>query len=79
MCETIEGRPNLNVDWDAEYNKQRHNRLVDAIHEHMDDDISADVFMQTVLDTIRESAEYHQQRASVAKQYMDAVSSVIPS
>jgi hypothetical protein len=75
---TIEGRPELNVDWEAEYAKQRHSRLVDAIYEHLEDDIPADTFVETVLDTIRECVEYHEKRANVAKQYMDSISSIIP-
>lgn len=71
----IEGRPNLNVDWEEEYARQRRERLVDAIYEYLED-VSADDFMQTVLDTIREYAEYHQRQLDIARAYTDAISSV---
>lgn len=74
--ETVEGRPNLNVDWEAELQKQRKGRLVDAIYEHLDDTVSADEFMQTILDTITESIDYHQKRIDVARSYIDAMSSI---
>jgi len=34
---TIEGRPELNVDWNAQYDKQRRSRLDDAIAEYIGD------------------------------------------
>jgi hypothetical protein len=71
----IEGRPNLNVDWEGQYDKQRRNRLVDAIYEYLDD-VPADEFMQVVLDTIREYAEHHQRQLDVARAYTDAISTV---
>lgn len=74
--ETVEGRPNLNVDWEAELQKQRKGRLVDAIYEHLDDTVSADEFRQTILDTITESIDYHQKRIDVARSYIDAMSSI---
>lgn len=75
MSETIEGRPDFNVDWQKEYAKQRRSRLVDAIYEYLDD-VPADEFMQVVLDTIREYAEYHQRQLDIAHAYTDAISSV---
>lgn len=75
MSETIEGRPDFNVDWQKEYAKQRRSRLVDAIYEYLDD-VPADEFMQVVLDTIREYAEYHQRQLDIARAYTDAISTV---
>jgi ATP-dependent Clp protease adapter protein ClpS len=75
---TIEGRPELDVDWQQEYQKQRKSRLTDVIYEYMEDDVPADEFVETVLDTIRECTEYHQSKVNNAKKYMDSISSIIP-
>ena len=71
----IEGRPNIVHDWEAQYANQRRGRLVDAIYEYLED-VPADDFMQVVLDTIREYAEYHQKQLDVARSYCDAISTV---
>ena len=34
---TIEGRPEIDFDWKAEYVKQRKDRLCDAVHDYLDD------------------------------------------
>jgi len=39
---TIEGRPELNVDWDAQYRKERRNRLDDTLAEYLNDDTKTD-------------------------------------
>ena len=56
----VEGRPELNIDWKAEYAKQRKNRLADSIHEYLeDDDVGLDVFYQDLKDEIEEIITYH--------------------
>ena len=64
---TIEGRPELNVDWNAEYAKQRKSRLADSIHEYLeDDDVSIEVFYQDLKDEIEEIIMYHKIRKEKA-------------
>ena len=56
----VEGRPNVSVDWKAEYAKQRKCRLADSIHEYLEDDeVSIEVFYQDLKDEIEEIITYH--------------------
>jgi len=56
----VEGRPNVTVDWKAEYAKQRKNRLADSIHEYLEDDeVSIEVFYQDLKDEIEQIITYH--------------------
>jgi hypothetical protein len=57
---TIEGRPELNVDWQAEYAKQRRSRLADSIAEYLDDgDVSILEFYNDLKDEIEQIITYH--------------------
>jgi len=73
---TIEGRPTLQVDWDAEYNKQCKSRLVDSVHEYLENDCPADEFVGTLIETLNESIEYHQKHIARCQQYLDSISTV---
>lgn len=57
--EVIEGRPELQVDWNAEYKKQRRSRLCDAIFDYMDDDIDPRFVYEEILSVLEENIEYH--------------------
>ena len=57
---TIEERPNIEYDWEAEYAKQRKDRLSDAIHDYLDDEkISTLAFYNDLQDVITEIISYH--------------------
>ena len=64
---TVEGRPNVDVDWQAEYAKQRRSRLEDSIHEYLeDDDVSILEFYNDVKDIIEDIVSYHESRKEKA-------------
>lgn len=58
---TIEGRPEINHDWDAAYRKQRRDRLDDAIAEYMNDDkdMTARQCYEEILSSIETWVTYH--------------------
>ena len=63
----IDGRPELNVDWNAEYRKQRKDRLTDAVHDYLDDsDTSILEFYNDLRDIIVEMNNYHKTFAEKA-------------
>ena len=65
---TIEGRPELNVDWNAEYRRQRKDRLADAVHDYLDDsDTSILEFYNDLRDIITEMNTYHKTFAEKAE------------
>ena len=58
---TIEGRPELNVNWDAEYARQRRSRMDDCLADYMgDDDIDPRHCYEDMLSVCTEWIEYHQ-------------------
>lgn len=60
---TTEGRPEyVDVDWDKQYNKQRRNRLDDAISEYLNDDTKTDPrhCYEDILSVVQEWVDYHQ-------------------
>lgn len=64
---TIEGRPEMNYDWQAEYVKQRKDRLADAVHDYLDDsDTSILAFYNDLRDIISEMNNYHKTFADKA-------------
>jgi hypothetical protein len=70
----VEGRPELNVDWKAEYAKQRKCRLADSIHEYLeDDDVSLEVFYQDLKDEIEEIITYHKLRKEKAMSALELI------
>jgi len=55
-----EGRPNVSVDWKAEYAKQRKDRLADSIHEYLEDnEVSILEFYNDLRDIIVDINTYH--------------------
>ena len=57
---TIEGRPELNVDWEKQYRNQRKDRLTDAVHDYLDDkDTSILEFYNDLRDIIVEMNNHH--------------------
>ena len=64
----IDGRPNVNVDWEAEYAKQRKDRLADSIHEYLEDsDVSILQFYNDLREIIVEINTYHKTFAEKAE------------
>jgi len=64
----IEGRPNVSVDWKAEYAKQRKDRLTDSVLEYLDDkDTSILEFYNDLRDIIVEMNTYHKTFAEKAE------------
>jgi len=65
---TIEERPNIQHDWNAEYKKQRKDRLTDAIHDYLDDsDVDVSEFYNDMRDIIVEMNTYHKTFAKKAE------------
>lgn len=57
---TIEGAPELKVNWEAEYNKQRRSRLVDAIDDYLQDEkIDPTSIYEEMLDVLNELITFH--------------------
>ena len=66
---TIEGRPPLQHDWEAEYEKQRLDRLHNAIDDYLQDtQISPQKIYDDILDTVNGVIEYHQSNLDRAKE-----------
>ena len=64
----IEGRPEMNVDWEKQYRKQRKDRLTDAVHDYLDDkDTSILEFYNDLRDIIVEMNTYHKSFAEKAE------------
>jgi len=58
----IEGRPQLNVDWNAEYAKQRRSRMDDCLADYMgDEDVSPRQCYEDMLSVCTEWIEYHKE------------------
>ena len=57
---TIEGRPELNVDWDLEYSKQRKSRMQDAIDDYLQDDkADSRLAYEDILSCVDDVIKYH--------------------
>ena len=59
---TTEGRPEyVEVDWDKQYNKQRRDRLDDALAEYLNDDTHLDPQQcyESILASAQEWIDYH--------------------
>ena len=69
---TIEGRPELNVDWKAEYAKQRKNRLADSIFEYLqDDEVPLEVFYEDLTSELKDVIAYHERMKSKASSVLE--------
>ena len=61
---TIEGRPELNVDWNAEYAKQRRSRMDDCLADYMgDEEVTPRQCYEDMLSVCNEWISYHQKAA----------------
>jgi len=61
MEQTIEGRPNINFDWQAEYKKQMKERLGDSLAEYLhDEEFTSQDMYDALLDEVNDLIEYHQ-------------------
>lgn len=58
---TIEGRPEIQYDWEASYRKQRRSRLDDALAEYLNDDTqtSPRESYEAILASAQEWIDYH--------------------
>jgi hypothetical protein len=64
----IDGRPNIQEDWEARYREQRKDRLTDAVHDYLDDkDTSILEFYNDLRDIIVEMNTYHKTFAEKAE------------
>ena len=56
----IEGRPEINIDWEVEYRRQRKDRMSDALDEYLHDaEIDARLTYEEILACIDENIAYH--------------------
>lgn len=68
VSSTIEGRPSIQYDWEAEYRKQIRNRLADVISEyHQDEQLSILSFYQDLTDELKSLANYHSEQKNKAE------------
>ena len=59
---TIEGRPELNVDWNAEYYKQRRSRMDDCLGDYMgDEETTPRRCYEDILSVCDEWINYHKE------------------
>jgi len=58
---TSEGRPDLQVDWETTFRKQRRDRLDDALAEYLNDDTHLDPQQcyESILASAQEWIDYH--------------------
>ena len=64
---TIEGRPELNVDWEEQYQTQRRNRLQDSIDEYLQDDkVDARQAYEEMLSCVDDVINYHKKEMDKA-------------
>ena len=60
---TIEGRPNIQHDWEKEYAKQRKDRMQDAIDDYLQDDkVSARQTYEEMLSCVQDVIDYHKRQ-----------------
>jgi hypothetical protein len=58
---TVEGRPELNVDWNAEYARQRRSRMDDCLADYMgDEEVTPRQCYEDMLSVCDEWINYHQ-------------------
>lgn len=70
----IEGRPEIQYDWDKEYARQRKNRMQDAIDDYLQDDkVSSRQAYEEMLSCVQDVIDYHKKsldRALDLKSFM---------
>ena len=56
----IEGRPEIQYDWDKEYARQRKNRMQDAIDDYLNDEaVEARRAYEEILSCVDDVRQYH--------------------
>ena len=77
---TVEGRPELNVDWNDEYAKQRKGRMQDAIDDYLQDEkVNPRQAYEEMLACVQDVINYHKKelgRASELRNLMMGYRSV---
>ena len=59
----IEGRPEIQHDWEAEYSKQRRDRMQDAIDDYLQDDkVDARRAYEDILFCVDDVINYHKEQ-----------------
>ena len=60
---TIEGRPNIQHDWKKEFERQRKDRLQDAIDEYLqDEEVSPRRAYEEILSCVQDVMDYHRKQ-----------------
>ena len=69
---TIEGRPEIQHDWQAEYAKQRKDRMQDAIDDYLQDEkVEARQTYEEMLCCIQDVISYHKKNLKKAEDLRD--------
>lgn len=69
---TIEGRPEIQHDWEAEYAKQRKDRMQDAIDDYLQDEkVEARQTYEEMLCCIQDVISYHKKNLKKAEDLRD--------
>jgi predicted house-cleaning noncanonical NTP pyrophosphatase (MazG superfamily) len=64
----IEGRPEIQFDWQKQYADQRKERLADSVHEYLEDDeVSILTFYNDLKDCVEEIITYHKKNKEKAQ------------
>lgn len=68
----VEGRPDIQVDWEKQYKNQRHDRLYDTITEFLhDEETDARHVYEEILTVLNAEIEYHKEKLKKAEQVRD--------
>lgn len=60
---TIEGRPEIQHDWEKQFEQQRKNRLQDAIDEYLqDDEVDPRRAYEEILSCVQDVVNYHKKQ-----------------
>ena len=71
----IEGRPELNVDWNQIYLSERRTRLADSIDEYLQDDkTDARQTYEEILSCVQEVMNYHKKEYSIINEKVTWIS-----
>ena len=79
---TIEGRPDLQVDWNKTYEQQRRCRMQDAIDDYLqDENVDPRQMYEEILSCVNEVIDYHKKslgRATALRNLMMGYRGVDP-
>lgn len=69
---TIEGRPEIQHDWKKEFERQRKDRLQDAIDEYLQDhEVSPRRAYEEILSCVQDVIDYHEKEYLKARELYD--------